>query len=105
LIRGGRGLIFLEVEIEYQFQPAFSRITPVSPMVLCICHAVTERELDAAIEGGAHTLAEIAERLGAGSDCGCCQNEIEQRLESLTGPCGRSCTGCPRASAEVVSAA
>ncbi|HEX4384182.1 MAG TPA: (2Fe-2S)-binding protein [Myxococcales bacterium] len=74
-------------------------------MVLCICHAITERELDAAIEGGAHTLSEIAERLGAGSDCGCCQSEIEERIESRVGSCGRSCSGCPRAAAEVASAA
>jgi bacterioferritin-associated ferredoxin len=73
-------------------------------MVLCICRAVTEQELEAAIEGGAHTLAEIAERLGAGSDCGCCRDEIEERLESR-GPCGRACAGCPRGSVEVVSAA
>jgi bacterioferritin-associated ferredoxin len=73
-------------------------------MVLCICRAVTERQLEAAIEGGAHTLAEIAERLGAGSDCGCCRDEIEERLESR-GPCGRACAGCPRGSVEVGSAA
>jgi bacterioferritin-associated ferredoxin len=74
-------------------------------MVLCICRAVTERELEAAIEGGATTLAAIAEKLGAGSDCGCCTDEIEERLESRTGGCGRACAGCPRASLQLTSAA
>jgi bacterioferritin-associated ferredoxin len=74
-------------------------------MVLCICRAVTERQLDAAIEGGAHTLADIAERLGAGGDCGCCRGEIEARLETRSAPCGGSCEGCPRAAAEITSAA
>jgi len=74
-------------------------------MVLCICRAVTERQLEAAIVGGAHTLSEIAERLGAGSDCGCCRDEIEERLESSAGSCGRGCDGCPRTSAGVTSAA
>ena len=74
-------------------------------MVLCICHAVTEHQLDAAIEAGAHTLAEIARRLGAGDDCGCCRDDIEERLESRSGPCGRYCDGCPRAAGPLTSAA
>jgi bacterioferritin-associated ferredoxin len=74
-------------------------------MVLCICHAVTERELEAAIEGGAHTLSAIAEKLGAGDDCGCCKDEIEERLTRRGGGCGRACDGCPRAHTELTSAA
>jgi bacterioferritin-associated ferredoxin len=75
-------------------------------MVLCICYAVTERQVDAAIHDGARTLADISAKLGAGSDCGCCRDEIEERLENRPhGGCGRSCEGCPRASAPVASAA
>ena len=74
-------------------------------MVLCICYAVSEVEVDAAIHQGARSLDEISARLGAGSDCGCCQDEIEERLTSRIGPCGRSCEGCPRSAASLVSAA
>jgi len=74
-------------------------------MVLCICRAVTERELEAAIASGANTLAAIAEKLGAGTDCGCCQDEIEERLAGRERACGRDCAGCPRASLQLTSAA
>ena len=74
-------------------------------MVLCICRAVTERELEAAIAGGANTLAAIAEKLGAGADCGCCTEEIEERLQGSESACGRACAGCPRASLQLTSAA
>lgn len=75
-------------------------------MVLCICQAVTLREVDAAIHAGAGSLEEIADRCGAGADCGCCREAIEERL--VTGserPCGRGCKDCPRFAAPVASAA
>jgi bacterioferritin-associated ferredoxin len=75
-------------------------------MVLCICKAVTERQLDAAIHAGARSLDEISARTGAGSDCGCCKEEIEERLQTgKPGPCGGSCASCPLAPAQVASAA
>jgi len=59
-------------------------------MILCICKAVSEREIDAAVRAGAKTVAAIGERCsGAGTDCGMCQEAIEERLES-------SCSSCPR---------
>jgi len=59
-------------------------------MILCICKAVSEREIDAAVRAGAKSVAAIGERCaGAGTDCGMCQEAIEERLE-------RSCRSCPR---------
>jgi bacterioferritin-associated ferredoxin len=75
-------------------------------MVLCICKAVTDRELDAVIHAGARSVAEVESRTGAGTDCGCCREEIEERLRSgAQGPCGGSCASCPMAAAPVASAA
>ena len=59
-------------------------------MILCICKAVSEREIDAAVRSGASTLAAVGERCsGAGTDCGMCHEAIEERLEG-------SCASCPR---------
>lgn len=41
-------------------------------MLLCSCHAVSERTIRAAIASGAHTAEEIADRCGAGAKCGGC---------------------------------
>jgi bacterioferritin-associated ferredoxin len=67
-------------------------------MVLCICQAVTDREVDATIHSGARSLDEVAAGCGAGTDCGCCREAIEERLRGQAErPCGRGCTDCPRA--------
>ena len=65
-------------------------------MVLCICQSVTDREVDAAIQEGARSLDELAVRCGAGSDCGCCREALEERLAVDGSACGRGCADCPR---------
>jgi bacterioferritin-associated ferredoxin len=72
-------------------------------MILCICQAVTDHEVDAAIQGGARSAAEVEARCGAGGDCGACRNAIEERIEA--GACGNRCADCPRAPAALASAA
>jgi bacterioferritin-associated ferredoxin len=64
-------------------------------MILCVCQAVTDGEIDSAIQGGAHSAAEVAERCGAGTDCGACLRAIQRRI-ALLGPCGNGCGNCPR---------
>jgi bacterioferritin-associated ferredoxin len=71
-------------------------------MVLCICHSVTDREIDAAIRDGAHSLADVSRACGAGSDCGCCKGSIEQRIRRA---CASDCAVCPRRVPELASAA
>jgi len=65
-------------------------------MVLCICQSVTEQEVDAAIQAGAHSLDDLAARCGAGADCGCCREALAEKLDQQR-PCGRGCKDCPRA--------
>ena len=43
-------------------------------MYVCICNAVTEREIARAIEQGARTLEQLAESLGVGTGCGKCRD-------------------------------
>jgi bacterioferritin-associated ferredoxin len=56
-------------------------------MVLCVCHAVTEREIDDLIRRGAGTASTIGEQCGAGTDCGACVNAIESRCARTGAPC------------------
>jgi bacterioferritin-associated ferredoxin len=49
-------------------------------MFACICLAVTEDELDAAIEAGARTEEQVGEACGAGTGCGSCLERICARL-------------------------
>jgi bacterioferritin-associated ferredoxin len=58
-------------------------------MILCVCQAVTDREVDAAVRGGAQSVDAVAACCGAGTDCDACRDAIQQRIED-------SCSTCPR---------
>ena len=58
-------------------------------MVLCICRAITEREIDAHVRAGASSVEAVADCCGAGTDCGACRDAIAQRIDD-------SCSTCPR---------
>ena len=47
-------------------------------MYVCVCNAVTEREVGEAIDGGARTRSEVTRACGAGGDCGSCHKQIEE---------------------------
>jgi bacterioferritin-associated ferredoxin len=51
-------------------------------MFVCVCNAVTDREVEAAIDAGAQTPSEVTARCGAGGDCGSCHHMIEQMIEA-----------------------
>ena len=50
-------------------------------MYVCICRAVTEERVRAAIEGGAETVSAVTAACCAGDDCGACHTVIEDMLE------------------------
>jgi bacterioferritin-associated ferredoxin len=54
-------------------------------MLLCHCRAVSDREVRAAHDEGAHTLAAVSLRCGAGRDCGGCRGALRQLLDELDG--------------------
>jgi bacterioferritin-associated ferredoxin len=45
-------------------------------MFVCICHAVTETDVESQISAGARTKEEIGERCRAGTGCGRCTERI-----------------------------
>ena len=77
-------------------------------MILCICKVVTDKQVDAAIQAGAHTVEAVGAATGAGTECGCCQQSIQDRIQGvarLGSPCGRNCADCPRLAQDSVTAA
>lgn len=50
-------------------------------MVLCHCRAVSDRDVRAAIAGGAETPTQIEDHCGAGGDCGSCRDLVEDLLD------------------------
>jgi bacterioferritin-associated ferredoxin len=50
-------------------------------MYVCVCLAVTEAEVEAAIAGGATTREAVTRVCRAGGDCGACHGMIESKIE------------------------
>jgi len=50
-------------------------------MYLCICRAVTERSVKAAIAEGASSIDDVGKCTGAGTDCGSCRIKIARELQ------------------------
>jgi bacterioferritin-associated ferredoxin len=71
-------------------------------MILCICQSVTDREVEAAIRDGAHSVPAVTRACGAAADCGGCRRAIELRIGRA---CGEACADCPRRTRELASAA
>jgi len=43
-------------------------------MYVCICHGVTDTQIEDAVDAGAMTMKEVSSKLKVGSQCGkCCQ--------------------------------
>jgi len=46
-------------------------------MYVCVCHAVTSTEVEAAIDAGAASVNEVTRACRAGGDCGACHATID----------------------------
>jgi bacterioferritin-associated ferredoxin len=51
-------------------------------MLVCLCRAVSDRELREVLARGASTLREVGRACGAGADCGSCRDLIRTMLAS-----------------------
>jgi bacterioferritin-associated ferredoxin len=56
-----------------------------SGMYVCVCRAVTDEKIKAAIEGGARSVDEVTAACCAGDDCGACHQTIETMIEDHHG--------------------
>ncbi len=69
-------------------------------MYVCVCLAVTEAEVQEAIEGGAETRDAVTTKCRAGGDCGACHGMIETMIEDhleMRACAARPITDCPPA--------
>jgi bacterioferritin-associated ferredoxin len=63
-------------------------------MYVCICRAVTDKQVKATIHAGADTVEAVTRACGAGGDCGGCQGMIEDMIDEhgdVRGCTGRVC--------------
>lgn len=50
-------------------------------MLVCLCHPLSDRELDKLVQDGADSVEEIGRRCGAGTSCGACRDELAEAVE------------------------
>ncbi len=50
-------------------------------MYICVCQAVTERQITVAVNQGARTLKDLRRELGVASECGRCASCANQCLK------------------------
>jgi len=49
-------------------------------MYICVCNAITERQVRACVAAGATTLGDLQFELGVASCCGCCAQTAQEYL-------------------------
>jgi bacterioferritin-associated ferredoxin len=54
-------------------------------MYVCVCNAITEREIRQCADLGASSLADLRECLGVASCCGCCADSATEVLNEHAG--------------------
>ena len=55
-------------------------------MIVCSCHAVTDREIRRLARAGACSVREVAESCGASSACGGCHASVVAILDEMDAP-------------------
>lgn len=56
-------------------------------MYVCVCQAVTDRQIREAAQGGARTLKDLRRDLGVTRDCGRCASCAHECLQEAHGGC------------------
>lgn len=49
-------------------------------MYICICNAITERQVAVSVAQGSATLADLQADLGVATSCGCCADTAQEYL-------------------------
>ena len=50
-------------------------------MYVCVCNAITERQLQKAINNGACSMRQLETELNIASNCGSCREVIDEHLD------------------------
>lgn len=51
-------------------------------MFVCVCHAITDREIREAVDGGVDHVDQLGELYGVGTCCGSCRPQAEEIIET-----------------------
>ena len=62
-------------------------------MYVCVCNAVTEREISASVAHGANSFQSLKQQLGVATCCGKCARAVRQQLRDEVSTCAGSHTG------------
>ena len=54
-------------------------------MYICICHGVTDREIEACVAEGARSMRELRDCLRVGTQCGRCAIHVREILRETAG--------------------
>ncbi|MCH9697307.1 MAG: (2Fe-2S)-binding protein [Gammaproteobacteria bacterium] len=55
-------------------------------MYVCICKAITEKQVNHAISDGLCSRRQLTEKLGVGSECGKCVRQVSEMIRSNQRP-------------------
>lgn len=53
-------------------------------MFVCICNAITDRDIKESVAAGATTMRDLQDRLGVATCCGCCSELAASFLNNVT---------------------
>jgi bacterioferritin-associated ferredoxin len=53
-------------------------------MYICVCKAVTDKQLRTAIDNGVCTHRQLSHCFGIGKDCGKCNKEVKELLQQCS---------------------
>lgn len=51
-------------------------------MYICMCHAISDRQIREVVDRGAGSLQEVQAHLPVASCCGCCEESARQLIEA-----------------------
>ena len=51
-------------------------------MFVCLCHAVTDREIHEAVDSGVADVEQLGELCGVGTGCGCCRSMAQELIDA-----------------------
>lgn len=55
-------------------------------MYVCLCHAVTDRDIRAAADNGVTSMRQLGKELGVGTQCGRCARTAREILRDCNTP-------------------
>lgn len=54
-------------------------------MYVCLCNAITDRQIQETVAAGAHSLTDLKAQLGVATCCGCCADLASSFLSAHAG--------------------